>query len=191
MSMRLQKAQIAPLVNTIINTLTLQNEFVKIAPYEPQEDEPRRAGPTPSTMVDELRKDISGVLYNYLNTDQRLHNQAREQVERSGEDHSEIYNRKRALAKREDFGLGDDAPTFIITQLIEALLHSSSVEDIYASDVELRAVLLPELREAMSNQRNVSHEMAQRVRQITQIGNQWEDLYTLVKGRLSEKYQLD
>jgi hypothetical protein len=191
MSMRLQKAQIAPLVNTIINTLTLQNEFVKIAPYEPREDEPRRAGPVPTSMVEELRRDISGVLQNYLNTDQRLHNQAREQVERAGEDHSEIYNRKRALAKREDFGLGDDAPTFIITQLIEALLHSSNVEEIYASDAELRAVLLPELREAMSNQRNVSHEMAQRVRVINQIGNQWEDLYTLVKGRLSEKYQLD
>jgi len=191
MSMRLQKTQINPLVNTIINALTLQNEFVKIAPYEPREDEPRRPGPLPTSMVDELRKDISGVLYNYLNTDQRLHNLAREQVEREGVDHSEIYNRKRALAKREDFGLGDDAPNFIITQLIEALLHSSSVDEIYASDAELRATLLPELREAMSNQRNVSHEMAQRVRQITQIGNQWEDLYTLVKGRLNERYQLD
>jgi hypothetical protein len=191
MSMRLQKSQISNLVNVIINILTIQNEFVKIAPYVPREDEPRRGGPVPTTMVDELRKDISGVLFNYLNTDQRLHSQARDQVEREGVDHSEIYNRKRALAKREDFGLGEEAPSFIITQLIEALLHSSSVEEIYASDLDLRAALLPELREAMSNQRNVSHEMAQRVRQINQISEQWEDFYALVKGRLNERYQID
>jgi len=192
MSMRLHKSQISKLVDSIIETLTEKNEFVEVA--ERPEDErvdPRRGTPLPETKIDELRRDVQSVLYSYLNNDQRLHREARARVERQGEDQSEVYNTKRQLAKQEGFGLGEEAPSYIIEQLIETMLHSSSVEEIFAEDKELRVALLPILRESMNTRRNLQQEVNTRLKQIERSSQSWEDLFFAVNQRLKDRYQID
>lgn len=192
MSMRLHKSQISKLVDSIIETLTEKNEFVEVA--ERPEDErvdPRRGTPLPETKIDELRRDVQSVLYSYLNNDQRLHREARARVERQGEDQSEVYNTKRQLAKQEGFGLGEEAPSYIIEQLIETMLHSSSVEEIFAEDKELRVALLPILRESMNTRRNLQQEVSTRLKQIERSSQSWEDLFFAVNQRLKDRYQID
>jgi len=192
MSMRLHKSQISKLVDSIIETLTEKNEFVEVA--ERPEDErvdPRRGTPLPETKIDELRRDVQSVLYSYLNNDQRLHREARARVERQGEDQSEVYNTKRQLAKQEGFGLGEEAPSYIIEQLIETMLHSSSVEEIFAEDKELRMALLPILRESMNTRRNLQQEVSTRLKQIERSSQSWEDLFFAVNQRLKDRYQID
>jgi hypothetical protein len=190
--MRLHKSQISKLVDSIIETLTETNEFVEVA--ERPEDEridPRRGTPLPETKIDELRRDVQSVLYSYLNNDQRLHREARARVERQGEDQSEVYNTKRQLAKQEGFGLGEEAPSYIIEQLIETMLHSSSVEEIFAEDKELRVALLPILRESMNTRRNLQQEVNTRLKQIERSSQSWEDLFFAVNQRLKDRYQID
>lgn len=192
--MRLHRNQIPRLIDNITEILTEGNQFLEVAVRTEDElAEPQRPGypPLPPTKIDGLRKDISAVLYNYLKTDQRLHQAARDRVDREGEDHSEVYSHKRTLAKREGFGLGEEAPVYIIDQLIETLMHSNNVVDLYAQDVELRTILLPVLTEAMQMRRNLQQEMGARLRKIEKAGQSWEDLFFSVNQRLRERYQID
>ena len=142
-------------------------------------------------MVEEFRKDICAVLNSYVQTDRRLTDEARRLVEARGDDPSMIYAEKRRLAKHENFGLNEDAPSYIVGQLIEALLHTESVEEIYAQDKEIHSLLLPEIRDIMSNQRNLQQEVEQRIKYLEKGSESWEDLFFQINQRLKEKYQLD
>lgn len=175
MSMRLFRNQVSKLAESIIHILTKRHEYVEIG----EEAE------------EEFRKDVEAVLYNYLSTDRRLTDRARRQVESRGEDQSMVYSVKHTLARRERFGLNDEAPGFIVEQLTEALLHSSNVEEIYAEDHEIMAALLPEIRNTMANQKNLQQEVASKMKKLERESANWEDLYFQVNQRLKEKYQLD
>lgn len=194
--MRLHKTQISKLADHIIEILTVKNQFVEVATRTEEElqvkDEARHSSePLPPTKIDELHRAVRSVLYNYLNTDQRLHQAAREEIDRRGEDNTELYTVKRKLAKREGFGLGEEAPVYIIEQLIESLLHSSSVAEVFADDLELRMALLPTLSEAMASRRNLQQEMNARLRKIEKSSESWEELYFAVNQRLREHYNID
>jgi hypothetical protein len=102
-----------------------------------------------------------------------------------------VYSVKHSLARKERFGLNDEAPGFIIGQLTEALLHSSNVEEIYAEDSEIMAALLPEIRGIMANQKNLQQEVAHKIKRFERESATWEDVYFQVNQRLNEKYQLD
>ena len=175
MSMRLFRSQVPKLVDSIIHILTKRHEYVEIV----------------EEADDEFRKDVTAVLYNYLSTDRRLTDRARRQVEARGEDQSMVYSVKHSLARKERFGLHDEAPGFIVGQLTEALLHSSNVEEIYAQDHEIMAALLPEIRNVMANQKNLQQEVAHKIKRFERESATWEDLYFQVNQRLNEKYQLD
>ena len=201
MSMRLYRNQISKLVDMIIRVLTEENEIVEIAERPPEvEDEkvvkwsnqkPKYEGEDALYLWPEFRQDIRAVFNNYINTDRRLTEEARNIVNARGDDPSMIYSEKRRLAKHENFGLNEDAPSYIVVQLIEALLHTESVEEVYAQDREIHALLLNEIREIMSNQRNLQQEVEQRIRNLERSSQTWEDLYFQVNQRLKERYQID
>ena len=206
MSMRLYRNQVSKLADLIIRVLTEDNEIVEIAEREAQaeSDDPSSTwsnrgygngrgieSPQTGLMVEEFRKDICAVLNSYVQTDRRLTDEARRLVEARGDDPSMIYAEKRRLAKHENFGLNEDAPSYIVGQLIEALLHTESVEEIYAQDKEIHSLLLPEIRDIMSNQRNLQQEVEQRIKYLEKGSESWEDLFFQINQRLKEKYQLD
>jgi hypothetical protein len=203
--MRLYRNQISKLADAIIRVLIEENEIVEIAQRpEPTEDEERRAttwstrgrrfdaqDELPDDLLPEFRQDIRAVLNSYVHTDKRLTEEARKIVESRGDDPSMIYSEKRRLAKHENFGLNEDAPSYIVGQLIEALLHTESVEEVYAEDKEIHQLLQPEVREVMSNQRNLQQEVEQRIRNLERGSQTWEDQFYQVSQRLKERYQLD
>jgi uncharacterized protein len=197
MSMRLFRNQIPKLADSLIHLLTIENEYVEISLREASEEETPAPSSsryssyedTPDTMFEEFKKDVKAVLYNYIQTEKRIIEEARAHIERTGD--GSLYKMKRILAKRENFGLNDEAPGFIVEQLIEALLHSGNVAEIYAPDHVIKSALLPELRDTMGNQRNLQQEVEQRIKHLEQGSVRWEDQYFLVSQRLKEKYQLD
>lgn len=198
MSMRLHRNQINKLVEDIVELLTVNNQHVLITQRDEQElaieNEERakeRRKPLPASMLDEFKKDVSSVLYNYVNTDRRLTETARDEVKRRDQHASMTYSIKRDLAKQEKFKLGDEAPGFIVEQLIETFMRASSVDDIFAADHDIKATLLPEIRKTMNNQRSVQQEMKNRVKAIAKRSNTWEDQYFVVSQRLKDLYQLD
>lgn len=142
-------------------------------------------------MISEFHQVISDVLRAYVKVDQELTQLARQDVERRKDDPSMIYSEKRRLAKQRNFGMNDDAPNWIVGQLIEQFYHSPSVGEVYAQDREIYETLIPIIRERMSTQQNLQQEVDQRIKRLEKSSENWEDLFFQVNQRLKEKYQLD
>lgn len=199
MSMRLYTKQIHSLTNDIVRVLTEENEVIEIAKREELEEDDKsrrpshdRYGEENSTlMIAEFRQTISDVLRTYIKIDQELTHLARLDVERRKDDPSMIYSEKRRLAKQRNFGMNDDAPSWIVSQLIEQLFHTKSVEEVYAQDKDIYELLIPLIREKMSTQQNLQQEVEQRIKRLEKSSENWEDLFFQVNQRLKEKYQLD
>jgi hypothetical protein len=82
--------------------------------------------------------DVQGVLREYIRTDRKLTNKARELSEKGRGSFSRI---KRQLSIRNNFKVGDEGIDYIVDQLIETFLHSHHIEEIYADDRELRRTI--------------------------------------------------
>ncbi len=202
MSMRLYSKQINSLTNDIIRILIEENECLEIAIREPVEEgeeskhsrlmRERYPEDDPTLMMSEFRQTISDVLRTYIKIDQELTQLARLDVERRKDDPSMIYSEKRRLAKQRNFGMNDDAPNWIVSQLIEQFLfHTSSVADVFAEDSEIYKLLIPLIRERMSTQQNLQQEVMQRVKNLEKGSQTWEDLFFQINQRLKEMYQVD
>ena len=200
MSMRLYTKQIISLTNDIIRVLTEENEIIEIAVRpEPTEGEERRPvrnsygyqEEQSNLMMNEFRQTISDVLRTYIKIDQELTNLARAEVERRKDDPSMIYSEKRRYAKSRKFGLNEDAPGWIVSQLIEQFFHTKCVDEVFAQDRDIYALLIPLIREKMSTQQNLQQEVEQRIKNLEKGSQTWEDLFFQVSQRLKEKYQLD
>ena len=175
MQLRLHRAQVSKLSQSLVALLTEQSQYVEVG----------------DGLDEEFRKDIDSVLISYVKTDRRITDVARSIIEERGEEYNTLYRVKKDLAKRENFGLGDEAPGYIAEQLIRGFMHSPNVEEIYAPDHQIRALIIPELRSAMSNQRNIQKEVEQRLKHLERGSTDWEDQFQLISARLKEKYNLD
>ena len=204
MSMRLYSKQIHSLTSDIVRTLTEEHDIIEIAEREPPTEEELKKRSAQASygfdrygednkefMVAEFHQTISDVLRTYVKIDQELTQLARHDVERRKDDPSMIYSEKRRLAKQRNFGLNDDAPSWIVTQLIEQFYHTKSVGEVYAQDKEIYGVLIPLIRERMSTQQNLQQEVEQRIKRLEKSSETWEDLFFQVNQRLNDKYQLD
>ena len=105
--------------------------------------------------------------------------------------HAAPKSKPERLAKQRNFGMNDDAPSWIVSQLIEQLFHTKSVEEVYAQDKDIYELLIPLIREKMSTQQNLQQEVEQRIKRLEKSSENWEDLFFQVSQRLKEKYQLD
>lgn len=200
MSMRLYSKQIHSLTNDIVRVLTEENEIIEVAqrpePAEGEEKRPQRnnygySGEQSNLMMNEFRQTVSDVLRTYIKIDQELTSMARAEIERRKDDPSMIYSEKRRYAKSRKFGLNDDAPGWIVGQLIEQFFHTNSVDEVYGQDRDIYALLMPLIREKMSTQHNLQQEVEQRIKNLEKGSETWEDLFFQVSQRLKEKYQLD
>ena len=172
-NLRLYGGQIPELVQREISALT-QDNLIEVN----------------EESMHEFKLDVQSVLRSYVRMDRRLTEEARDLARSEGLDHREYHKIKRRLAEERRFKLNRDAPGFIADQLIETFMQSTHVEEIFASDQELRVVLVKQLREQMGNARDVEGEVRRRLNTIHQSSQEWEARYAELYEKLSIKYNL-
>lgn len=88
--------------------------------------------------VADAEKDLSAIMREYLATEERVNQAAREALERRGGDPSKLEQVRREMADVRGFKLGDEGIEALINQMVEFLLVSRNVEEVFASDETLR-----------------------------------------------------
>src|SRR6516165_5979654 len=92
---------------------------------------------------------IATVLNQYLADEREVNERAKDVLERTGKPQSE-YQRVRALvADEKGIKVGDETLDYLLDQLVEMLMHSANVDEVYVEDVELRRKVRPVLRKHM------------------------------------------
>ena len=99
----------------------------------------------PSRIAD-AEMDLSAIMREYLTNEERVNQATREALERRGFDQSKFDEVKREMADVRGFKIGDEGIESVIDQMIEFLLISRNVEEVFAADHVLR----PKVRSVMS-----------------------------------------
>jgi len=101
--------------------------------------------------IADAEMDLSAIMREYLTNEERVNQATREALERRGIDPSKSDQVKREMADVRGFKLGDEGIAHVIDQMVEFLLLSRNVEEVFASDDvlrgKLRAVMAKHLRD--------------------------------------------
>ncbi len=119
--MRLYPKVIPAIAGDVIQTL-IQDEDVEIE----------------AERIPDAELDIAAIMKEYLAADERVNAATRETLERRGLDQSRFEHVKRELASVRGFRIGEEGVEYVIRQMIECLLVSRNVQEVYADDPALR-----------------------------------------------------
>lgn len=158
--MRLFGNKIATIVQDIVHTL-ITSELIEVAPEN----------------VKEVELDVESVLKEYLRAERQLSEQAKDLAHSRGLDYSAHQKIKRQIAEKQKFGLYEDSVGYLATQIIETLLHTKHVEEIFGEDRDLRAAVAPVLKRHMADQDKLDLEVRKRIKNLQEGTQDWEIRY--------------
>jgi hypothetical protein len=159
--MRLYSGKVSPIATEIVRTLLASKDIEAENPKE-------------------VESDVVAVLNQYLTDERDVNERAKELLERTGKPQTE-YQRLRSLAAEEKkIKLGDEALDYLLDQVVEMLMHSSNVDEVYAADVELRRKMAPIFKKHMAIDASVDAEVRAQMRQLREGTREWEVEYARV-----------
>ena len=115
-------------------------------------------------LVEEVELDIASVLKEYRRVDYELAEQAKDIVANRGLDYSHTRKIKAKLAAEKRFGIGDEGIEFIANQMMEILLQSNNVEEVFGDDRELRKTIGPVLKSELGVESELDREVKRHIR---------------------------
>ena len=129
--------------------------------------------------VPELELDVRAIIDGWLKTDERIHEEAKEQME------------KRALAKHENHATGDEALDWIIAQIVECLLNvSPNVEEVFAEDHVLNRKIHDVFQRNTVDEEALDAEVRGRMKNLQEGTPAWEIEYQKQLREVKKKHGL-
>ena len=84
---------------------------------------------------------------------------------------------KRLLADERKIKIGDDAIDYLLDQLVEMLMHSNNVDEVFAEDYELRRKMREPLRKQAAEEDALQEEVRGRLKHVQEGSALWEVEY--------------
>ena len=126
----------------------------------------------------EVEADVAAVLGQYLADEKDVNDRAKDVLERTGKPQTE-YQRVRALvAEEKGIKVGDETLDYLLDQVVEMLMHSGNVDEVYVEDVELRRKMAPVFKKHMAVDATVDAEVRAQLRHMREGTREWEVEYT-------------
>lgn len=138
----------------------------------------------------EVELDVGAVLKEYIRVDRELTDKAKDVMEKKNLAYGQFGKVKRALAEERDFGLGEDALSWICNQLLETFMHSANVDEVYADDVTLRRRIKEVLKKHLALDEELDAEVRQRIKNLEEGTATWELEYNRVMDQIKQKHGL-
>jgi hypothetical protein len=127
--------------------------------------------------VADAEMDMAAILKEYLASEERVNQATREALERRGYDHSRFNQVKREMADVRGFKMGDDGVDYIINQMIEFLLISRNVEEVFAEDHSLRRKIYQVFKKHLDVEEDVDREARARLKHLSEGTQAWDIEY--------------
>jgi hypothetical protein len=116
--------------------------------------------------VADAEMDLSAIMREYLANEERVNQATREALERRGYDYSKFNQVKREMADVRGFKMGDEGIEYVINQMIEFLLISRNVEEVYATDNVLRQKLFAVMKRHLDVDDEIDKEARSRLKHL-------------------------
>jgi hypothetical protein len=110
--------------------------------------------------------DMAAIMREYLANEERVNQATREALERRGYDFSKFNQVKREMADVRGFKLGEDGVEFLINQMLEFLLISRNIEEVFAEDHQMRPKLLQVMKKHLDIDEDIDREARSRLKHL-------------------------
>lgn len=136
---------------------------------------------------EEALEDVAAVLKEYQRKDREITERAKDLIEARGLSHGQFAKIKRQVADREDFGLGEEGISWICTQAVETFMQSKFIEEVFASDADLRRKMKLVLHKHLMLDEEMDVEVRQRIKNLQEGTANWDVEYSKVMGQIKRK----
>lgn len=116
--------------------------------------------------IADAEMDLSAIMREYLANEERVNQATREALERRGYDYSKFNQVKREMADVRGFKMGDEGIEYVINQMIEFLLISRNVEEVYAADNILRQKIFVVMKKHLDVDEEIDKEARSRLKHL-------------------------
>lgn len=166
--MRLYSAKVSALSTEIVRTLVASKDI--------ETDEQK-----------EVVADVEAVLKSYLDTEKTVDEKTRDLLQRTGRGTSEFNKVKAQIADTHGIKVGDEALDHLLDQVVEMLMHSHHVEEVYAEDIQLRRRMIPIFKKYMGADDELENEIRGQLRHVKEGTSQWDIEYARVSEQIRRK----
>jgi hypothetical protein len=156
--MRLYSARIPKLAQEMVATLT-------------------DGGDIEVSSAKEVQLDVEAVLQQYAKDEQEVNDRAKDVMAQRSLPQTELGRVKKLLADERKIKIGDDAIDYVLDQLIEMLMHSANVEEIFSEDHVLRRKLREPLRRLDAEDEKLEAEVRAHLGHVQEGTRTWEIEY--------------
>jgi uncharacterized protein len=116
--------------------------------------------------IADAEMDMSAIMREYLANEERVNQATREALERRGYDYSKFNQVKREMADVRGFKMGDEGIEYVINQMIEFLLISRNVEEVFAADNILRQKIYAIMKKHLDVDDEIDKEARARLKHL-------------------------
>jgi hypothetical protein len=135
----------------------------------------------------EVVADIEAVLKSYLDTERTVDSKTRELLERTSRPTTEFSRVRQQVAEHHGIRVGDETLDYLLDQVVEMLLHSSHVDEVFAEDVALRRKMAPIFKRHMGVDADLEAEVRAQLRHVKEGTSQWDIEYARVLELVKRK----
>jgi len=125
----------------------------------------------------EVQLDLEAVLNQYLKTELDLQAKARDTLAAQSLPPSEFPKVLKALAEQRKIKIGEEALDYVLEQLVEMLLNSNNVDEVYAEDHDLRRKLRIPLRKQIAAGDDLDLAVRAQIKHVQEGTSVWEVEY--------------
>ena len=131
--------------------------------------------------------DLESVLTQYVADDQDISDRARDLVATRNLPAAELARMRKLVAEQKRVKIGEDAIDYLLDQLIEILMHSANVEEVFAEDHVLRLRMREPLRKQFAAEDQIDQEVRGRLKHVQEGTPVWEVEYRRVMDEIKRR----
>jgi hypothetical protein len=134
----------------------------------------------------EVERDLESVLNGYLNDLDRVLARARDLVQQRGLPQGEFARIKKLCAEQAGIKVDDDALDYLLDQLVQMLMRSDSVDEVFTEDHALKRRMRGFLRAEEEVEREIEAEVRTHLKHV-EGSRVWEIEYERMKAEIKRR----
>lgn len=134
--------------------------------------------------LEEAELDVAAILVEYCNAEDRLNQETKDTLTRRGLSAERFAQVKRSLSEARNHKTGDEGAEYVINQMLEALMHSKNVEEVFAEDHEMRKKISETMRKYLGIDEEIDREARSRLKNLREGSAEWDIEYEKIVGQL-------
>jgi uncharacterized protein len=135
----------------------------------------------------EVEADVASILNQYLADEREVNERAKDVLERTGKGQGDFARVRALVADEKGIKVGDDSLDYLLDQVVEILMHSNNVDEVFVEDVELRRRMAPIFKKHMAVDAAIDAEVRAQLRHVREGTREYDVEYNRILEQVKRR----